>query len=485
VLISEPSGLVITKTLTDASCFGICDGIIDISVVGGTTPYSFSWDRDGEATEDLTQVCSGPLYTVTVTDANGCQGQNAGFVDQPAEMDLSFDVTNVTCFGENNGAIDLTVTGGTGTKSFLWSNTLTSPNIDFIFAGEYWVRVTDENNCQETDTATVNQPDELVVNAFELKPACFARTDGKAQAIVTGGVLPYTFIWDDPSAQTDSIAMDLDPNRSYIVDVSDSNGCVSTDTTFIYEQARITIETDTIVDEYCFGEPTGKIFVTLMNGQEPYSYFWVETGDITEDLINVPAGTYTLEAEDMFGCLLIPDYEGTIQNFIADELVFDSIIVVYPWAGGSQDGSITVYPSGGTSPYMYSFDQGAYRSENDTTLLNPGDYNIRVIDSKGCGPIITDTTLTSVSSVPSLSLSSIKIYPNPSTGKFTLEIQNEKGEDLMLEIINLPGQMVYKKLHKYDGQETFIRTIDLSKQASGAYFMRINGLPVKAKLMIE
>ena len=81
--------------------------------------------------------------------------------------------------------------------------------------------------------------------------------------------------------------------------------------------------------------------------------------------------------------------------------------------------------------------------------------------------------------------SDLKLYPNPSSGEFTIEFDNTDAEDVILEIVNMTGQLIYKKLHKYNGPPRFIETIDLGNQARGTYLLRVNGLPVKAKLMIE
>ena len=392
ILITEPAALVVTKTLQDASCYNICDGIIDINVTGGTLPYSYSWDR-GDETEDLTSVCSGPLYTVTVTDANGCQKQNVGFVDQPDSIELAFNVTDATCFGVNGGAIELTVTGGTGNKTYYWSNTLTTKDLDFVIAGDYWVRVTDENGCKNSDTATVNQPDQLIVNAFELKPACFARTDGKAKAIISGGTSPYkSYTWNDPSAQSDSVAINLDPDRSYNVVVLDQNDCEASDTAFVHEQLAITVVTDSIEDVYCKGEATGAIYVTLSKGQEPYTYDWMPGNVATRNLVNVTAGIYTLEAVDAFGCKNLPAHKDTIEDFGAEILIgtqkADSVT-----CNGDDNGKITLEASGGNSPFSYSIDNGSnYQAETLFENLVPESYITVIKDANGClkfGDILT------------------------------------------------------------------------------------------------
>ncbi len=111
-----------------------------------------------------------------------------------------------------------------------------------------------------------------------------------------------------------------------------------------------------------------------------------------------------------------------------------------------------------------------------------GDYDISVVD--GCDIQIDTNSL--ALTIGDLQLGyDLLLYPNPSTGQFTVEMDNPEREDIDLEIINLMGQRIFRQKYESFGEARFIQTIDLGNQASGAYFMRINGMPVKAKLMIE
>ncbi|KPL08707.1 MAG: hypothetical protein AMS26_24170 [Bacteroides sp. SM23_62] len=154
------------------------------------------------------------------------------------------------------------------------------------------------------------------------------------------------------------------------------------------------------------------------------------------------------------------------------------------------DGAITVTISGGTPEYTYILTQQSTIidttvSSTSVTLnnLDGGDWNITVIDANNCGPLQSQVIGLDISD---FSMGSdLKLYPNPSTGEFTIEFANSDADDVMLEIINMTGQLVYKKLHKFNGNPRFIETIDFGNQARGPYLLRVNGLPVKAKLMIE
>ncbi len=158
--ITQPgSPLVITALPTHVSCNGANDGAINLMVAGGTFPYTFDWSTDGPDAppandpEDLTGLAPG-TYTVTVTDANGCQTNSSVIISEPAVLTASGVVTDVTCFSASTGAIDLTAAGGTAPYTYDWDNDgPDTPDDDAgdltgLAAGTYAVTVTDAQGCQ-------------------------------------------------------------------------------------------------------------------------------------------------------------------------------------------------------------------------------------------------------------------------------------------------------------------------------------------------
>jgi hypothetical protein len=146
------------NTSITPSCTGGATGIIDLTVIGGTPMYTYDWSNDGpEVTDNDTQDLaglSGGTYTVTVTDANGCTKTTSAIVSQSTAMILT-TTTIATCVGGSVGSIDLTVSGGTPTYSYLWSNTSTAQDINGIGVGTYTVIVTDMNNCTANTSASI------------------------------------------------------------------------------------------------------------------------------------------------------------------------------------------------------------------------------------------------------------------------------------------------------------------------------------------
>jgi len=149
--INEPAAMVLSTTTTP-SCTGGATGIIDLTVLGGTMLYNYLWSN-GAVSQDISGLAGG-TYTVTVTDANGCSKTTSAIVSQSTAMLLT-TTTVATCVGGNIGSIDLTVSGGTPTYSYLWSNTSTAQDINGLGVGTYTVIVTDMNNCTATTSASI------------------------------------------------------------------------------------------------------------------------------------------------------------------------------------------------------------------------------------------------------------------------------------------------------------------------------------------
>jgi hypothetical protein len=153
---------------TPLSCNGVPDGAIDLFVLGGVPPYSYSWSPTGETTEDINGLFAG-AYTVTVTDADGCRATNITVVTEPDSLSLSADITDESGSGANDGSITLTVAGGTPPYFFLWSTGDTTKDLTGLTAGTYDVTVSDFNGCSISGTfEVVLQQERLSGSGFDM-----------------------------------------------------------------------------------------------------------------------------------------------------------------------------------------------------------------------------------------------------------------------------------------------------------------------------
>src|SRR5262245_13520774 len=193
--INEPDALTASATHVDVLCHGGSDGSIDVTPVGGTTPYTFKW-ADGPTTEDRTGLTAGS-YSVTVTDGNGCTATAGATINEPATLTATATHVDVLCHGGNDGSIDVTPGGGTTPYTFAWADGPTTEDRTGLTAGSYSVTVTDAHGCTATAGATINEPATLAASATHVDVLCHGGNDGSIDVTPSGGTTPYTFAWAD------------------------------------------------------------------------------------------------------------------------------------------------------------------------------------------------------------------------------------------------------------------------------------------------
>jgi uncharacterized repeat protein (TIGR01451 family) len=220
-------------TKTDVLCFGQSNGTVSLEVIGGSGTYSYSWVAlsggpvpPGQVTnQDLSNLPPGE-YQVTVNDGINLPVIQSITVLQPAALlNATAVATNILCFGSNNGAIDLIVSGGTAPYIYLWDNGSSAQQLVNILPGIYNATITDANGCTTTTSITVNEPPALVIDGIITNASCNSGNLGEIGLIVSGGSPGYTYAWSNSATSEDILS--LSPGV-YIVTVTDANGCMQT-----------------------------------------------------------------------------------------------------------------------------------------------------------------------------------------------------------------------------------------------------------------
>ncbi len=295
LVLSEPEELTADATPHHITCNGADDGSITLDVSGGTEPCSFLWDS-GETTQNIENLEPG-TYSVTVTDNKGCNTTAGATIEEPDELIAEATPHHITCNGENDGSITLEVSGGTEPYSFLWDSGETTQNIENLEPGTYSVTVTDNNGCNTTAEATVEEPDELVAVATPHHITCNGADDGSITLDVSGGTEPYSFLWD--SGETTQNIENLEPG-TYSVTLTDNSGCNTTAEATVEEPDELVAEA-TPHHITCNGESDGSITLEVSGGTEPYSFLW-DTGETTQNIEDLAADTYSVTVTDNQGC---------------------------------------------------------------------------------------------------------------------------------------------------------------------------------------
>ena len=390
VIITEPPlSIAVISDSTDVNCQGGADGTATASGNGGVAPYTYQWDDLMNQTNSMAIGLSIGLYAVMMTDANGCTASTTVTINEPvSSISLSTTVGNVSCNGGADGQITVTATGGTSPYTYLWNDPAmqTDSTATGLYAGVYSVTVTDNlGDCIVDTTATVIDPATPInLTSTTMDVNCFGDSTGTATATPGGGTPPYTYIWDDPSVQTTSIATGLVAG-SYSVTVTDNTGNCEIDTgVVVNEPSAALAATMAVVNIDCFGNSNGLATALSNGGTAPYTYQWDGgAGSQTDSsATGLSAGTYSVTISDANGCQYL-DTNVVITQPVSPLSIIGSSTDVS--CKGGADGTAIANTTGGTAPYTYLWDPAAGgQTSQAATGLVTGTYNVTVTDSNGC-----------------------------------------------------------------------------------------------------
>ncbi len=436
------------------------DGTATSNPTGGSGGFSFLWSTGG-TTATITGLDPG-VYTVTVTDAEGCTAEQSVIVNSFECLALTIvaQVSDARCYGSCDGIIEvIDVNGGSAPYTYEWS---TGDDTDIVFdlcTGFYMVTIVDAAGCEVTDAFFVDEAEEFFANAGATSESSMDANDGTAWASPSGNFGPFTYAWSNFS--TDSLVTNLAPGV-YTVTVTDSNGCTAEESVEIYAFVCIGEILFTTQPISCAGVCDGSISGTVINGGiGPFTFLW-SNGFNTSSIDDLCPGNYSLTISDAGqGC----DIEGSkFLNAPSLLLLFVSEVI---HVTDTTSGAVFISASGGTSPYTYLWTgpNGYTSTEKDITNLEPGIYTVKVTDAHGCMLMITAEVLNETVGTSSPYNLDIHIYPNPALNKVYIQ-SAERLDDFHVELINPDG----RKIAYWNA----VNTIDISSYASGIYYLKCN-----------
>lgn len=455
--------VIMAATSTDVTCHNGSTGTITItSVTGGTGTLQYNIDGSPFQTSGAFTDLEAGTHVVTVKDANGCSGDTVIVLTEPNAFTILTSVSDVTCFGGNDGSVTITAAGGSGTLTYSLNNgTYQSSNMfSGLSAGEDMaVTVKDAGGCSRTVFFEVSAPSEIIISAGVFNVTCFGSDNGSIIINAYGGTGTLEYSLDGSVYQSGNVFTGLSGGSKTIY-VKDANNCIKTYVTNIAEPSALNL-TSAITDVSCHGGNDGSIDLTISGGTSAYSVSWSNEME-TEDLSGLAAGSYTVIVTDENGCTKTQSF--TITEPSAP-LVVNGVITD---ATGSalSDGSVDITVTGGTTPYMYSWSTNA--TSEDISGIMAGIYTVTITDANACNTSANFTVNVSTGNAKvEASNDYLSVYPNPISDNINIKSTGFSIDHV--RVYSVLGQVILDEDAK--GSVIKINTADYNP---GIYFLQIS-----------
>ena len=354
-----------TANFQNVRCNDSCNGYANIAPQGN---YQYLWD-DGRTTLADSNLCAGPHFCM-VYDSVGNPLDTVLFtINQPAPISINTYVINSSCFGLDNGQINISVSGGTSSYIFNWSDGSLGGDLTNLAPGTYGLTVTDQNGCTSSVFATVLQPAQLSVSGLDttVYTACNGVYNGNLYPVVTGGTTPYSYTWSNGV----STGLTGEGTGLYYLTITDANGCTIFGADTILSRASfLNVTTGVTYLPSC----NGTVSAFVQGGTPPFHYVWSNNASIDSFNANLTVGAYWVTVTDSTGC--------SVVNYAFVGPMIDSTQITRPTCDHPNSGSITADVLGVSGQIFYQWNNGATTAT--ISNLTPGNYSLTVTDMALC-----------------------------------------------------------------------------------------------------
>jgi len=295
------------------TCNGLTDGAVQVAASGGLAPYTFSINGGPYQTSGNFSGLAAGTYIFGVMDSNGCTADTTIEISEPLPFLAVIDGTeDVTCNGSSDGAINATLSGGTGPYNISWSGpdgyTASTASITGLMAGTYTLTVSDRYNCATYSfIEVITQPDAIVISGAVISDfggygvTCPESSDGSITVSVQGGTPPLILEWSGPDGFTsDQPAISMLVAGQYTLTVTDAAGCTLTSDYTLTSPEAMEI-TAVAADASCPDKADGKIDLTVTGGTPALTFLWND-GVTSMGRAAVLPGEYTVTVTGDNGC---------------------------------------------------------------------------------------------------------------------------------------------------------------------------------------
>ena len=361
------SGMSVTTSASPANC---TNGTATVNTVtGGTSPYTYLWSN-GLTTQAISGLVTG-LYSVDITDAQGCLATQYVYVPQSVSITLNPVTNPATCL-QSNGSVAVFPSGGQAPYTYAYSNGANTQTVTGLATGSYSVIVTDANGCHGSNNFYVAATSPIIANYSTTATSC-SSPNGGSTLTINGGTAPYTVNWYTSPAQSGTTLTGVYPG-TYSFTITDAAGCVRNGNVSVPVQNPMYV-TISHSNSTCLSN-SGSASVNVSGGTPPFTYLW-SNGATTSAITGLSSGYYSCTVTDAAGCSIIKSTGITINSPLNINFTTAMASCIF-----SSDGSATVIPTSGTSPYTYSWSTGATTAT--ISGVPSGHYYVLVTDAVGC-----------------------------------------------------------------------------------------------------
>ena len=436
------------------ACYGDSDGSARMFVSGGMPNYTYMWDS-GE-TGLIAQNLSSGYRHVSLTDDWGCTVMDSIYISENPEIQPTVSlVQTVSCYGNTDGIVTVSSTGGVGSHIFFWStdpvgHTNNPDTVSGLAEGSYYVTTQDALGCEVLDSIYVSEPEPLTMQATALSwISCFGADDGLAYATGQGGNTPYTFTWSSNNQVGDTI--NTITAGTHVVTVVDNRGCTANDTIYMYEPDLLEIDIDTSLTiwPYCIGVNSASLTSVASGGTAGYTYLWDDNSvapQLTATASHLLAGIYTVTVTDARGCTAsdTEDIDSTTNTMSSSISILSNVSCF-----GGNDASVEAITLGAHAPYSYQWfgPNGFYSTTSSISSLYAETYSVTVSDTNNC-TVNTSINLTEPAALIFTSLAStdatclgacdgtIEISLTGGTAPYTGHAQNNNTGNSLMNLLS-------------------------------------------------
>ncbi len=458
VYIIQNAQITAAATINNVTCNGGTNGSAVLATSGGTAPYTYAWVGGGTG-NSISNKPAG-IYNVLITDANGCTNYKCVTITQPTAIGLTTTKTNAINPTSATGTASVSVTGGTGAYTYLWSSGEATASIANKLPGNYTVTVTDANGCTASASVTISTNGTITLTTSQSNLTCNGGSNGSCSVAATGGNGTYTYLWSDGST-TSSIS-----NKSagtYTVTVTDGTGTNNAATVTLTQPSAVIVN-GTKTNVTCNGGTNGSVVTTVNGGTGAYTYLWSDLST-SSSISNKPAGPYVVTVTDANGCT------GSKSFYVTQPTAIVITIATTGTSAGSCTGTATATVSGGAvSPYTYAW------SNSSTTNVASGlcantTATVTVTDANGCTKSKASGTITCGTSTARANGSTLtinEVFPVPCNDHLSVVLNGESNDEFVVTIMDIEGRILTQQTHVLASDKDIldINTMNIASQVA-------------------